>query len=104
MLILSLIHIWVRRWWHSRVSLSLPAWLEKLSGTLPTEPPAAQVPPHPDLSAFCKVVWPALSVGKSPDVYKRQVVLQVLSNDVETAFLAKEVALLASDPDEGDVV
>ena len=30
--------------------------------------------------------------------------LQVLSNDVETAFLAKEVALLASDPDEGDVV
>lgn len=38
----------------------------KLSGTLPTEPPAAQAPPHPDLPAFCKVVWPALSVGKSP--------------------------------------
>jgi len=53
-------------WWHSRVSPSLPAWLEKLSETLPTEPPAAQAPPHPDLPAFCKVVWPALSVEKSP--------------------------------------
>lgn len=32
---------WVKRWSHSRVSPSLPAWLEKLSETLPTEPPAA---------------------------------------------------------------
>lgn len=43
---------WVRRWWHSRVSPSLPAWLEKLSGTLPTEPPAVPAPPHPDLPGF----------------------------------------------------
>ena len=27
---------------------------------------ASQAPPHPDLPAFCKVVWPALSAGESP--------------------------------------
>ena len=38
----------------------------KVVGNFADRASSPQVPPHPDLPAFCKVVWPALSVGKSP--------------------------------------
>ena len=61
-----------------------------------------------EIGADIKVLdMPLLDTRRGKDLigtFLSDVVLQVLSNDVETAFLAKEVALLASDPDEGDVV
>ena len=65
------------------------------SGDLPAGTPPAS------MTALASYVMDAISTPAAGEV---KVVLQVLSNDVETAFLAKEVALLASDPDEGDVV
>lgn len=57
------------------------------------------------MTALASYVMDATIVAIStPAAGEVKVMLQVLSNDVETAFLAKEVALLASDPDEGDVV
>lgn len=40
----------------------------------------------------------------NPAAGEVKVILQVLSTEVETAFIAKEVALLALDPDEGQVL
>lgn len=69
------------------------------SGDLPAGTPPAS------MTALASYVMDATIVAIStPAAGEVKVVLQVLSNDVETAFLAKEVALLASDPDEGDVV
>ena len=69
------------------------------SGDLPAGTPPAS------MTALASYVMDATIVAIStPAAGEVMVVLQVLSNDVETAFLAKEVALLAADPDEGDVV
>lgn len=69
------------------------------SGDLPAGTPPAS------MTALASYVMDATIVAIStPAAGEVKVVLQVLSNDAETAFLAKEVALLASDPDEGDVV
>ena len=69
------------------------------SGDLPAGTPPAS------MTALASYVMDATIVAIStPAAGEVKVVLQVLSNDVETAFLAKEVALLASDPDEGNVV
>lgn len=69
------------------------------SGDLPAGTPPAS------MTALASYVMDATIVAIStPAAGEVKVVLQVLSNDVKTAFLAKEAALLASDPDEGDVV
>lgn len=38
----------------------------KVVGNFADRASSRAAPPHPDLPAFCKVVWQALSVGKSP--------------------------------------
>lgn len=68
-------------------------------GDLPVGTPPAS------MEALSNYVMDATIVSiTNPDRGEVKVALQVLSEDVETAFLAKEVDILALDPDEGEIV
>lgn len=68
-------------------------------GNIPTgKTPASMT----QLSSY--VMDATIAAISNPAAGEVKVILQVLSTDVTTAFIAKEVALLALDPDEGPVL